>query len=272
MRQTKDNLVEDFLKGKSEHLRPKSIKSGRTINDLNLSKEFRAAIYTAQESYRKAPDIYRTSMEEGEDQKDGSSDSDASGNTSEDEKAHLSYRKLLNFVSQNHPVNPVTKRRFSLLDRLSVKDYGLKLLDCLCFYSIWQACGWGCKCLKRIEMRGVNKRVEKPLELKDVPDTESESDSSTDGGNDEKYAGLSSAASHLGPGAVLYFQMLKGLGILFLILSILNIPIYLLLADATAHNDYSNLNKSFGYLTLGNLGRDSDSCGSIPVTFDDQQP
>lgn len=63
----------------------------------------------------------------------------------------------------------------------------------------------GCKCFKKIDMRGVNKRVRKPKELNDIPDTDSESDSSTDGGNDEKYAGLSSAASNLGSGAVLYF-------------------------------------------------------------------
>ena len=54
-------------------------------------------------------------------------------------------------------------------------------------------------------MRGVQKRVNKPDELKDVPDTESESNSSTDGGNDEKFAGLSPASSNLGSGAVLYF-------------------------------------------------------------------
>jgi hypothetical protein len=102
-------------------------------------------------------------------------------------------------------VNPVTKKRFPILDRLSVKDFTVKLIDCLCFYQIWQACGWGCKCLKRMEMRGVNKRVKKPKELNDIPDTESESDSSTDGATDQKFAGLTPGASHLGPGAVIYF-------------------------------------------------------------------
>ena len=64
--------------------------------------------------------------------------------------------------------------------------------------------------------------------------------------------------------------MLKGFSILFLILSVLNIPIYMLLADATKNNEYLNINKSFSYMTIGNLGQDSDTCGSIPIQLFNQ--
>jgi hypothetical protein len=133
----------------------------------------------------------------------------------------------------NHPVNPISKQKFSLLERLTVKDFGYKLIDCLFCYQIKEACKSCCKYCRKIELRGTSPRVKKPKILNDLPETDSEESSE---GDDEKYAGLSAAGSHMGTGAVLYFQMMKGFAILFFILTVLNMPIYMILTDATLHN------------------------------------
>ena len=50
--------------------------------------------------------------------------------------------------------------------------------------------------------------------------------------------------------------------ILFIVLTIINIPIFHLYATNTRHNDYSNLSKGFfKYFTIGNLGQHIDACG-----------
>ena len=71
----------------------------------------------------------------------------------------------------------------------------------------------------------------------------------------------------MGIGAVLYFQMMKGFAILFFILTLINIPVYMLLADATIHNNFYDMRNSFRYLTIGNLGYDNYICDSIPIQF-----
>ena len=71
----------------------------------------------------------------------------------------------------------------------------------------------------------------------------------------------------MGIGAVLYFQMMKGFAILFFILTLINIPVYMLLSDATLHNNFYDMSKTFRYLTIGNLGYDNDICDSVPIQF-----
>ena len=72
--------------------------------------------------------------------------------------------------------------------------------------------------------------------MKDLPDT----DSSDDPIKNDTYKGLSEAAIYLGEGAVLYLQMMKTFSILFLLLTIINLPLYILLQSATSDtNDYS---------------------------------
>ena len=57
-----------------------------------------------------------------------------------------------------------------------------------------------------------------------------ESDSESD--DEEKYKGLTKAASHAGQGAVLYLQTMKTFAILFMLLSILNAPVYYMLRES----------------------------------------
>jgi hypothetical protein len=227
-----------------------------------LDAAFLAAIEKAQNSYRHAPDPL-TGREKGH-HGSGSEGSHSQDSDEPEKEERLSYAALMEFIAQNHPTNPITKEKFSLLERLTVKDFGYKIFDCLGCYQIKEFCQSCCRSIRKIELRGTNPRVKKPEILDDVPETDSEESSE---GDDEKYAGLSAAGSHMGTGAVLYFQMMKGFAMLFAILSVVNIPIFMILGDATLHNRYYDLNESFRYLTIGNLGQDNDICDSIPVKF-----
>ena len=46
----------------------------------------------------------------------------------------ISYAKLEKVISQRHPVDPETKSRFSIKDRITVMEYEVKLSDmCFCY-------------------------------------------------------------------------------------------------------------------------------------------
>jgi hypothetical protein len=93
----------------------------------------------------------------------------------------------------------------------------------------------------------------KPESLQDLPDSDSDSTDSEDDG--EGINGLTVCATKLGDGAALYLQTMKTMMIMFLILSILNIPIFYIYAKGTSHNNYAGLLKdTFKYFTIGNLG------------------
>lgn len=152
-KQDDESLSDSFFMGKSEAMRPKSfLKSIRegNIPEINMSFDYKSAIQEAQHSYRNAPDIYRSNENsEDKDEKEGSDKDRYDSQEDEILNEHkLSYKKLMDFIAFNHPVNPVTKQRFSIMDRMSIKDFGIKILDCCCFFRVWQACGWGCKCLR----------------------------------------------------------------------------------------------------------------------------
>ena len=71
---------------------------------------------------------------------------------------------------------------------------------------------------------------------------------------------MSAAACHLGIGAILYLQILKTFVILFIVLTLINIPIIGLYANSSKTN-MTNFEEVFAYFTLGNLGRGEDHCG-----------
>jgi len=62
--------------------------------------------------------------------------------------------------------------------------------------------------------------------MQDVPDSGSDSE------NQDSFQGLSSAAIYVGEGAILYLQIVKTLGIMCVILSIINLPLYMVYANA----------------------------------------
>ena len=47
---------------------------------------------------------------------------------------------------------------------------------------------------------------------------------------------------------------------MFLVLTIVNIPVYFMYASQTRENDYANLTELFGYFTIGNLGQTWNEC------------
>ena len=53
----------------------------------------------------------------------------------EDEKCQtLSYSKLMDFIADNHPVDPDTKKNFMVWDRVVVGNFWRKLMDpCGCY-------------------------------------------------------------------------------------------------------------------------------------------
>ena len=53
---------------------------------------------------------------------------------------------------------------------------------------------------------------------------------------------------------------MKTFALMFFVLSILNMPIYIIYASNTTGNNFTNLNVFFSYFTLGNLGRSNLIC------------
>jgi hypothetical protein len=46
----------------------------------------------------------------------------------------LSYKKLRKLIEYNHPCDPNTKEKFSIMERINVRNYGAKLVDmCFCY-------------------------------------------------------------------------------------------------------------------------------------------
>lgn len=75
----------------------------------------------------------------------------------------------MDFIAFNHPVNPISKQRFSLMNRLTVKDFGWKLIDCIFCFQIKEFCKKVFKSIRKIELRGTKSRVDKPDILADIP-------------------------------------------------------------------------------------------------------
>lgn len=69
----------------------------------------------------------------------------------------LSFKKLHRIISSLHPVDPETKERFKISDRITVKDYYAKLSDVCCCYALNQSIRLGAKFLKRIGKDTSNK-------------------------------------------------------------------------------------------------------------------
>jgi hypothetical protein len=89
----------------------------------------------------------------------------------------------------------------------------------------------------------------------DLPDSGS---SSSDGDEDK---GLTKTSQALGDGASLYLQMMKTLAVMFSLLSVMNLPLFIVYEGNTQGNELGALNTFFKYFTLGNLGQYTQFCG-----------
>ena len=176
----------------------------------------------------------------------------------------LSYKGLIKFISLNHPVHPMTKEKFSTDMRVTVKDYGYKFMDACGFYTLAVCCKNFCKSYWKLQ-RSDEDRREKPDALKDLPDSPSDESGSED---PDGFGGLTAAGAHIGVGAGLYLQTMKTFTMLFLILAILNIPVYIIYLNGSTNNEYDTLDRSFHYFNLGNIRGTNLHCSSVPVMFD----
>ena len=91
-----------------------------------------------------------------------------------------------------HPVDPDTKDKFKVSDRITVKDYYQKLSDIFCCYAIAQYFKRFKKFLKG-KFSEQKEKFPKPLSMADLPSSDS---SSNDSGEDleEGAKGLTAAA------------------------------------------------------------------------------
>ena len=96
----------------------------------------------------------------------------------------------------------------------------------------------------------------------------SNSDSSEEAGD----GGLTDASVNIGHGALLYLQTMKTFAIMFGILSLINLPVYLLCARNTENNDMTNIENLFVYWSIGNLGRPDFYCGHSEISIDPSDP
>ena len=88
--------------------------------------------------------------------------------------------------------------------------------------------------------------------MKDVPDDQKK----------DSFEGLSKAAIYVGEGPILYLQIMKTLGIMCSILTILNIPLFMLYSAPSNRRgvNFFNLNSLFTHFHLGNIGRNEYVC------------
>lgn len=152
-----------------------------------------------------------------------------------------------------HPNDPENNgKKFEVMQNITVKNFLLKLvgLDCIfSCYKSWKKFNlkkWMSK--KKLKKERDKRIEEKPDSLADIPSTDS-----SDSDIGDSFKGLSSASKYLGEGATLYLQTMKTLFILFLILTIINIPVYVIYNNATMNNKYKKMDQLFKYFTIGNL-------------------
>ena len=91
--------------------------------------------------------------------------------------------------------------------------------------------------------------------MADLPDSNSSEDSD---GDDNA---ITNCSQSLGDGATLYLQMMKTFTIMFFLLTILNIPLFILYENNTDGNEILKIGKLFRYFTIGNLGQLTKRCG-----------
>lgn len=150
-----------------------------------------------------------------------------------------------------------------MFQRITVRDYGFKMTDACGCYTICLVCK---NCVKRYSklQRFEEKRV-KPSSMNDLPDSASESSGDEDEGG---FGGLTSAGAHLGIGAVLYLQIMKTFAILFLFLTLLNLPVYALYASNTLQNEYQHFLGGYPFFSLGNLAQENPYCSTSKELFE----
>lgn len=148
----------------------------------------------------------------------------------------ISYKKLEKVISTRHPVDPETKSRFSLKDRITVSEYEAKVSDACFCYAATQFFKELSKKIKKSVKGPKSKTFDRPPSMADMP----ESNSSSTSGDDGALKGLTQCSISLGEGATLYLQMMKTISIMFLVLTVLNVPLFFFYELNTTGNQLGN--------------------------------
>jgi hypothetical protein len=100
--------------------------------------------------------------------------------------------------------------------------------------------------------------------MKDVPDSGSDSEENLD-----SFQGLTKAAIYVGEGPVLYLQIVKTLGVMCTILSIINMPLYLMYSTAAnSRVNFLNVNSVFQHFSLGYIGTTIQICQTSHIPYE----
>ena len=113
----------------------------------------------------------------------------------------ISYSKLEKVISQRHPLDPETKDRFSVKDRVTVNEYEAKLSDMCYCYAANKFFKEKAKEFKKMIKGPKLDKIERPPSMKDLPESDS---SSEEEGGDNGTKGLTQCSIALGEGATLY--------------------------------------------------------------------
>ena len=62
----------------------------------------------------------------------------------------------MKFIELNHPVNPITKNKFNLAERVGVRNLGWRLLDMCAFHYIISSFRW---CFKKYQKFSRGKKL-----------------------------------------------------------------------------------------------------------------
>lgn len=167
-----------------------------------------------------------------------------------------SYTKLMKVIERYHPIDPLTNKKFPFASRITVRQYPQKLLDIVGIFKCHKLYRLTRRfCVKICYVNHWKTKVTKPDSLKDMPSSSSGSSTSSMDEDVNESKGLSTCSLKLGDGASLYLQTIKTFMILFITLTILNIPVLTMYSNHTLNNNYSSFSKGFfKYFTLGNMG------------------
>jgi len=135
-------------------------------------------------------------------------------------------------MAEMHPINVATGKSFAFDSRITVNKYSQKLIDVFGVLTFKKFMKKFNKRLKKLFNTGSSIMYLKPKSLEDLPTSSSGTSSSSDV-DANRSKGLTNCSLKIGLGASLYLQTMKTLMYLFLILSIINLPVIYMYSNNT---------------------------------------
>lgn len=163
-------------------------------------------------------------------------------------------------IQTYHPCDPNTKQKFKITQSVTINDFYQRLF---CYPSCKSVIVPLKRCVRVLtgcfKQKIEKNKIKKPVSMNDVPTSSDSSDSDHD---DDEYWDLPISTRNLGQVSVLYLQTMKSLAILFLILTLINLPMYYLYYFNTENLNSDDIQELFYYFSMGNMGFFDLLCGS----------